>query len=640
MTLRFRAFGLIGIAAAVIALLDALDARQDRRLFSLLHAAAVTGDLHQSAVAIRRHALAAARGSAVQAESVHVELGRAGRSAGALQAGGDSLGAFGLPAPLRVQQLDPLLAAWEQFRLAAELLARGASRDTLVLESHYVSVVRGAGELSSSLGDAARLSSTAMLHLMRVLRVVLIGTFALLMAVVWFGVVRPSDRLLYALERRASAEASAEPVDVPGAAPELARLVGAFNRVLERLEHSRDELRRTVRATDTLYAALRAGQGVLDLASLVQVVAEVTVSAGGADFGAVTIREPGGRRIRYSATGGIPKEFTRGEVVPDGLLATLLDGHAIRSDAAASHPPFTTLLAVPVKVGREHRGEIYAANLHNGRSFGEDENASLHSLATFLGYAVEQSESHASQATAATVRMTAELATGMAHEINNAVTGVRLNLQAIADLVREELPGGGKEETVSQIAAESVAAIDRVAALIRRVLDAAAVRAGAEDRECVNVAAAVRRAADLAQVETPAAAPIAVESPPEIRLDGRPIGQVTFVLDALMRWCARRVAAGTGAGGDVFARVGERPGGAVVVEIGHRTMPLPEDLETVFKPAVRPTATAGGRMEFELDLLLARAAVQAAGARIRAVPGSGGRGVLFQVEFPAPGRGG
>jgi K+-sensing histidine kinase KdpD len=228
----------------------------------------------------------------------------------------------------------------------------------------------------------------------------------------------------------------------------------------------------------------------------------------------------------------------------------------------------------------------------------------------------------------------------MAHEINNAVTGVRLNLQEITDLMREELPGGEKEEAVAQRAAESVAGIDRVATLIRRLLDAAGVRAGTQRRECVNVAAAARHAADLAQVETPAAAPIAVEAPPEIRLDGGVMGQVAFVLDALMRWCARRVAAGIGAGGDVFARVSERPGGVVLVEIGHRTMPLPDELETIFQPTVRPTAAAGGRMQFELDLLLVRAAVQAAGARIRAVPGPDSRGVLFQVEFPANGLGG
>ena len=407
------------------------------------------------------------------------------------------------------------------------------------------------------------------------------------------------------------------------------------------LRETQEHLRRAVRATDTLYSALHAARGALDEAALVQVVAEVARSGTDAEFGAVAIRQPAAHRIRHFVTAGFPVELAPAGVLPEGrgLLAALMDGEVVHSDDAVSdprcgglpswHPPIRSFLGVPITIQGEHWGEIYVANRRDGGGFGDDDEANLRSLATFLSYGVEQSDAHARLTSSASAKMTADLGAGMAHEINNAMLSVRINLE-------EMRAGGAEHHDIAKMAADSLRMVDRVTALVRRLLDASHVGAATGGGR-VNVADLLRAAATGAHGETPAAGPIAVAAPAELWLDGRPASQITFVLGTLLRWCARRVAAGDGAAGDAFAGAAPSPGGGATVEVGHHGSPIREKLETIFEPQYRQTAAAGGRMEYELDLMLACAAVRAAAGRIDAAPGAGGRGIAFRVEFQAPG---
>lgn len=630
MSLRARAIALFGLFVALLALAWELDARSDRRVFALIEAAAASAELPTEAHTIVHLAERVGHGEREGTAALPATARRL-----------DSLVSVVTAAPGRREQRE-LLAAVTAFRAATSPALSGNAVDSLALERSYETLRGHAVALSTVLIGAARQESQGMNRLQELINAAMIIAIAGLIVAVWFGFLRPSQRTLRALEQRAVSEPGTALVTVPGAARELARLVAAFNRVLEQSNRSARELRRAVRVTDALYAALRAGRGVLDLGSLAQIAAEVAADATTAEFAAVAVREPESRRIRHWATAGFPLESAPPGALPegDGLLAPLVDGKPIRVPDAASHPgrggvpawhpAIRNLLGVPVKVGPQHWGEIYVANRTGGDAFGDDDEAILHSVATFLSYAAEQGQAHAEQATAATIRETVNLLTGCAHEINNSVAAAQLNLRALEEYARSDSPP--RLEDWREVMNDVVVPLDHISELVRHVLTASGARA-VPSAPAVDLGMVARHAATRAQEESPGAAPISVEAPEHVCLEGSSAEHAAFVLDTLTRWCARRVGAGTGRGGDVFVKVAA-PDGRVLMEVGHRSLPHPADIASIFEPAARADQRRG-TVEFDLDLLLVRAAVQRAGATIEAVPMEGGAGISFRSVFPA-----
>jgi len=129
----------------------------------------------------------------------------------------------------------------------------------------------------------------------------------------------------------------------------------------------------------------------------------------GARYGALAVLEASGDGIAEFITVGLTaEEEIRIGPRPQGhgllgimiteprtLLVDRLCRHPARSGFPAGHPPMSTLLGVPLKVGDEVYGLLYLTDKQDGTPFGPDDRDTVEALALAAGIGIENSRLHA-----------------------------------------------------------------------------------------------------------------------------------------------------------------------------------------------------------------------------------------------------
>ena len=185
---------------------------------------------------------------------------------------------------------------------------------------------------------------------------------------------------------------------VPLQFPRVARL--ALDELLDELVDRAGEVKATQGRLRGLLAATHHVAGGLDLEELLQRVVESARSLTGARYAALgLVRE--GRLDKFVHTGMEPDEVSAiGDLpVGKGVLGHLIDHPApLRLDDLAAHPaatgfpdrhpPMTSFLGVPIKVGDTVYGNLYLTQAGRG-SFSVDDEELVVALAAAAGLAIE-----------------------------------------------------------------------------------------------------------------------------------------------------------------------------------------------------------------------------------------------------------
>jgi diguanylate cyclase (GGDEF)-like protein len=161
-------------------------------------------------------------------------------------------------------------------------------------------------------------------------------------------------------------------------------------------------LRRVLEAT-------RLVDGRYELGVLLRHVITEACSMTGARYGALAVLDEDGSGIAEFVTVGLtPEEESRIGPRPQGkgLLGLLITEsrtlsvdrlcqHPASSGFPKGHPPMTSLLGVPLKVGDEVYGNLYLADKQGGLPFGPEDRDMVEALALAAGIGIENTRLHA-----------------------------------------------------------------------------------------------------------------------------------------------------------------------------------------------------------------------------------------------------
>jgi signal transduction histidine kinase len=153
---------------------------------------------------------------------------------------------------------------------------------------------------------------------------------------------------------------------------------------------------------DKLVEAVLALGSDLDLQSVLRRIVEVAVSLVDAQYGALGVMGDDGRELSQFITVGIEDADVEaigprptghgvlGEVIRTSqtLRLTHLSRHANSSGFPADHPPMSSFLAVPVRVGQTVFGNLYLTEKRGGAAFTDQDETVLVALAVAAGLAI------------------------------------------------------------------------------------------------------------------------------------------------------------------------------------------------------------------------------------------------------------
>jgi GAF domain-containing protein len=161
-------------------------------------------------------------------------------------------------------------------------------------------------------------------------------------------------------------------------------------------------------AADPEYRALRALAGIehqSDSEQPVETLERIAILARNltnARYGALVITDGSDNVEGFVTSGLTPEDERRLKAAPQGHgpLGTMRkDGLAVRIDNLADHekafgfppkhPAMTTLLGLPLQVGSDVRGALYATDKDGGRPFDEDDEVTLSILARHAAHVIQ-----------------------------------------------------------------------------------------------------------------------------------------------------------------------------------------------------------------------------------------------------------
>ncbi|MEK7836925.1 MAG: GAF domain-containing protein, partial [candidate division NC10 bacterium] len=200
---------------------------------------------------------------------------------------------------------------------------------------------------------------------------------------------------------------------------------------------------------ERLYEAARAMTAELDVERLLERIVEHTRQHLGARYGALLVCQDDGQVPQFVTAGLDPDERERMGPLPEGrgLLGHVIEHGPLRLDNLAAHPasvgfppghpPMRSLLAVPIRLRDRTLGALFLTEKPGG--FTADDEAILTAMAADAAVAIENgtlvkrlrdalhdlAEAQQRLAQAEALRAAGEMAAGVAHHINNALTVIQ-----------------------------------------------------------------------------------------------------------------------------------------------------------------------------------------------------------------------
>lgn len=207
-----------------------------------------------------------------------------------------------------------------------------------------------------------------------------------------------------------------------------------------------------------LEAVVSIGSG-LDLDSLLHRLTEAAMSLVGARYGALGVIGEGVRLARFVPVGLTEEEILRIEHWPEGqgvlgllvkhpqvLRLSDIRDHPESYGFPPGHPPMTSFLGAPIRVGDEVFGNLYLTDKRGGADFDDEDEAVIVALAAAAGVAIENARlyeqvRHREQWLGASEQVTRALLSGADPEevlgqiarLAREITGARLGLLAFPD---------------------------------------------------------------------------------------------------------------------------------------------------------------------------------------------------------------
>jgi signal transduction histidine kinase len=219
-----------------------------------------------------------------------------------------------------------------------------------------------------------------------------------------------------------------------------------------------------------------------------------------------------------------------------------------------------------------------------------------------------------------------QFAAGVAHEVNNPAAVVTANLRYLADTAR---PDGAPPEAVESLH-EALAAMQRINALVRRLVDAGRLAAAPSTAGACEVRGVARQAIEEARAQSGDRVAYALEIPDELHAGVR--GEVFHqVMSALLANASQAIPA---------ARRGQVTVAATTGEDGHVEVTVRDDgigmSAAVLRRAFEPFFTTRGEGKGSgLGLPVARALIESHGGELR-LETAPERGTSAILSLPPP----
>nr|WP_226485111.1 GAF domain-containing sensor histidine kinase [Streptomyces parvulus] len=176
-----------------------------------------------------------------------------------------------------------------------------------------------------------------------------------------------------------------------------------LDELLGELQARLDAARGTQDRVHSLLEAVLSVGRELELEQALRGIVEAAATLVDAEYGALGVISPDGRRLSAFHTVGVSdEEIARigpypeghgilGELIrhPEPLRLAKLSDHPASFGFPAHHPPMNTFLGVPIRVRDHVFGNLYLTEKRDGREFDEDDESVLATLAVAAGVAID-----------------------------------------------------------------------------------------------------------------------------------------------------------------------------------------------------------------------------------------------------------
>jgi signal transduction histidine kinase len=219
--------------------------------------------------------------------------------------------------------------------------------------------------------------------------------------------------------------------------------------------------------------ATQAIAGELDLDRVLQLIVDSVRELASARYAALGILDATGRIERFITSGMPPEERARIGAPPrgHGLLGLLIrEGRSMRISNIAQHPdaygfppehpPMTSFLGVPVRVGGRPIGNFYLTDKAVGAEFTEHDLELVEMFALHAGIAIQNARLHARVQQLAIVDERVRIGRDLHDGIIQGIYAVALSLEDVPDLITDD-----RAEAVARVDR----AIDRLNTTIRDI---------------------------------------------------------------------------------------------------------------------------------------------------------------------------
>ncbi len=176
-----------------------------------------------------------------------------------------------------------------------------------------------------------------------------------------------------------------------------------LDELLGELQARLDAARGTQDRVHSLLEAVLSVGRELELEQALRGIVEAAATLVDAEYGALGVISPDGRRLSAFHTVGVSEEeiarigpFPEGHGIlgelirhPEPLRLAKLSDHPASYGFPAHHPPMNTFLGVPIRVRDHVFGNLYLTEKRDGREFDEDDESVLATLAVAAGMAID-----------------------------------------------------------------------------------------------------------------------------------------------------------------------------------------------------------------------------------------------------------
>ncbi|MBC9717563.1 GAF domain-containing protein [Streptomyces sp. TRM66268-LWL] len=176
-----------------------------------------------------------------------------------------------------------------------------------------------------------------------------------------------------------------------------------LDELLEELQARLDAARVTQDRVHSLLEAVLSVGRKLDLEQALYSIVEAAASLVDAEYAALGVIGPDGRRLSAFHTVGVDEEQIArigpypeghgilGELIrhPEPLRLAMLSEHPASFGFPAHHPPMNTFLGVPIRVRDQVFGNLYLTEKRGGQQFDEDDESVLATLAVAAGVTID-----------------------------------------------------------------------------------------------------------------------------------------------------------------------------------------------------------------------------------------------------------